>query len=112
MTIGQARELTSKTLVDLPEDFSGMAAFKRQKTHDYTRYEQGVDYVFEAIEPNGAKGYLTCQGKGVKQGDYVILRQSDAIIRYRIERIDYYSSPSDMWIALLVQSWLEQGFFE
>ncbi|WP_421658259.1 hypothetical protein [Leptothermofonsia sp. ETS-13] len=89
-----------------------MAALKRQKTHDYTRYEQGVDYVFEAIEPHGTRGYLTCQGKGVKPGDYVILRQGNAIVRYQVERIDYYSSPSDMWLALLVQDQLKRSFPE
>ncbi|WP_339381337.1 hypothetical protein [Brasilonema sp. UFV-L1] len=44
---------------------------------------------------------MTGQGKGVKRGDYIILRDSSNACRYQVEDIDYYSEPPDMWIALL-----------
>lgn len=44
---------------------------------------------------------MTGQKKGLKQGDYLIVRDGSSLCRYQIEEIDYYCNPSDMWIALL-----------
>ena len=62
-------------------------------------WEQNV--VLEPIE-EGIKNYATGQGSGIKCGDYIILHGPD-ITRYRVEVIDYYSDPSDMWVALLIK---------
>ncbi|NMG05978.1 hypothetical protein DP117_03505 [Brasilonema sp. UFV-L1] len=70
------------------------------KTYDYTQDINGRDYIFESVD-NQVKGYMTGQGKGVKRGDYIILRDSSNACRYQVEDIDYYSEPPDMWIALL-----------
>ncbi|MBO3457591.1 hypothetical protein G7B40_009110 [Aetokthonos hydrillicola Thurmond2011] len=73
---------------------------QRHKTHDYTQSVSGRDYVFETAE-NLNKGYMTAHGKRVKPGDYVILQCGSQSKRYQVVEIDYYSEPSDMWIALL-----------
>jgi MioC protein len=75
---------------------------KLRKTHDYTCYQNGSDYMFEAIE-HGAQGYMTGQGKGVNPGEFIILNLEGSPHRYEVKAIDYYSSPSDMWVALLVR---------
>ena len=72
------------------------------KTHDYTRYQHGIDYVFETIEDT-AEGQMTGQGRGIRQGDYLLLKHGSAVEQYEVKTIDYYSSPSDMWIALLIK---------
>ena len=77
------------------------ALFRRQRQHDYSVYKCNVDYVFDAIDPLCSRGYMTGQGRGVKRGDFIILKQCDILVEYRVESIDYYSSPSEMWIALL-----------
>jgi hypothetical protein len=73
---------------------------KRSTTHDYTRFRYGVDYEFEFIKGNSG-AHMTGQGKGIRQGDCLLLKGRASIERYQVMEIDYYSSPSDMWIALL-----------
>lgn len=73
---------------------------RKNRTYDYTRLICGRDYVFEPVE-NLTKGYMTGQGKGIKAGDYIMLSHDADADLYQVEEIDYYSEPSDMWIALL-----------
>lgn len=72
-----------------------------RRLYDYTQFEGGHDYAFEQIE-GGDQAYMTSQGKGLRKGDYLLLKDREAQpIRYRIEEIDYYADPSDMWMASL-----------
>jgi hypothetical protein len=73
---------------------------KSPKIHDYRQYESGIDYVFELVD-NTDIGYMTGQGTGIKPGDYLLLLINHQVCKYQIKEIDYYSNPSDMWIASL-----------
>ena len=73
---------------------------QHDKTYDYTQLVSGEDYVFEPID-GGIRGYMTSSGKGVKSGDYIVLADDVSASRYQVEKIDYYSNPPEMWIALL-----------
>lgn len=75
---------------------------KNYKTHDYRHLERGINYFFESLQEE-MQGCMTGFGKGIKPGDYIILRQGGESYRYQVEEIDYYSDPSDMWMALLKQ---------
>ncbi|MFB2771566.1 hypothetical protein ACE1AT_20090 [Pelatocladus sp. BLCC-F211] len=77
--------------------------FQKHKIHDFRGFICGRDYVFEPID-GLKKGYMTAQCKGVKRGDWIILENDSRFYRYQVEEIDYYSEPSDMWIALLSQA--------
>ncbi len=72
----------------------------KNKTHDFTECLQGTDYVVEFADML-TTGYMTAQSKGVKCGDYIILQIGSESCRYQVEQIDYYSNPSDMWMALI-----------
>lgn len=72
----------------------------KPKTHDYTRFVYGSDYVFE-IQSDGQTGYITGYGRGIKIGDYLILKKYNQPYRYQVKEIEYYANPSDMWMALL-----------
>lgn len=74
----------------------------KNKIHDYSQQVAGSDYVFERLN-EGMIGYMTGVGKGIKPCDRIILRQGSESYQYQVEEIDYYSDPSDMWIALLKQ---------
>jgi hypothetical protein len=78
------------------------------KTYDYTRYVSGRDYVFESVN-DLKKGYMTGQGKGIKRGDYIFLKNGSDSCRYQVEEIDYYSNPPDMWIALLSEAIVDKA---
>lgn len=72
------------------------------KTYDYTRAESEDSYIFEPRQ-GALKGYMTSRVRGIKRGDRVVLPDGCGSSLYQIDRIDYYSNPSDMWIALLRQ---------
>lgn len=44
---------------------------------------------------------MTGRGQGIEGGDCLILSNGFDSCRYRVEKINYYSNPPDMWIALL-----------
>ncbi|MBU7582170.1 MAG: hypothetical protein KAF91_04545 [Nostoc sp. TH1S01] len=73
---------------------------QKHKTHDYSRFTTGRDYVFESLN-QGLEGQMTGIGKGIKACDYIILRRGAELFRYQVEEIDYYADPPDMWMALL-----------
>lgn len=73
---------------------------QKNKIHDFTECVRGSDYVVEFTDML-TTGYMTAQSKGVKCGDYIILQIGSESCRYQVEQIDYYSNPSDMWIALI-----------
>ncbi|MEH1872588.1 MAG: hypothetical protein V7K73_14410 [Nostoc sp.] len=75
---------------------------KKHKIHDYSQLVCGSDYVFERLN-EGTIGYMTGIGKGIKPCDRIILREAYESYQYQVEEVDYYSDPSDMWIALLKQ---------
>ncbi|MEH2168984.1 MAG: hypothetical protein V7K41_20455 [Nostoc sp.] len=75
---------------------------QKKKTHDYRQQVCGGDYIFERLN-EGTIGYMTGVGKSVKTCDRIILREGCESYQYQVEEIDYYSAPSDMWIALLKQ---------
>jgi hypothetical protein len=69
----------------------------KPRTHNFTHQVEGVNYVLEAVEGNRVQ--MTAYGKGIKCGDYIILAKDK--IPFRVEEIDYYASPMDLWTALL-----------
>lgn len=75
---------------------------QKNKIHDYRQQVCGGDYIFERLN-EGTIGYMTGVGKSVKACDRIILREGCESYQYQVEEIDYYSDPSDMWIALLKQ---------
>ncbi|MBW4691181.1 MAG: hypothetical protein KME27_05375 [Lyngbya sp. HA4199-MV5] len=75
-------------------------ASRKTTTHDFTKYQCGVDYYFE-LSSLPTEAYMTGQGKGIKPDDYILLQLEAAPQCYQVEIIDYYSQPPDMWVALL-----------
>jgi hypothetical protein len=74
---------------------------RKNRTYDYTDYVCGRDYVFEPIADKPDSYYMTSQSKGIKPGDRIILQNASTAGFYEVEEIEYYSEPSDMWMALV-----------
>jgi hypothetical protein len=70
------------------------------KKHNFAAYENGIDYALELMG-DGRTARMTGQRLGIKPGDYLVLTINNAPIQYKVEEIDYYSSPSDMWLGFL-----------
>ncbi|BBD68898.1 hypothetical protein NIES4072_37740 [Nostoc commune NIES-4072] len=75
---------------------------QKYKVHDYSQLVSGSDYVFERLN-EGTIGYMTGSGTRIKPCDRIILQEGCESYQYQVEEVDYYSDPSDMWIALLKQ---------
>lgn len=72
---------------------------RRPKTHDYTRRVAGVDYIVE-FQADSPVAIMTTYGRGIRVGDWVVLVPGEY---YRVETLEYYANPGDMWIALLTR---------
>lgn len=70
----------------------------KPRTHNFTHQVEGVNYVLEAID--AGRTQMTAYGKGIKRGDCIILTQDKR--RYRVEAIDYYADPPNLWTAVLL----------
>lgn len=70
----------------------------KPRIHNFTVQVEGANFVLEAID--GGRIQMTGYGKGIKRGDYIILSKDK--IRYRVEAIDYYADPPDIWTAILL----------
>jgi len=75
---------------------------QRKKTHHYKVSNERHNHVFVAKD-GGIRAYMTEQGQGVEPGDYLILQRGSTSNRYQVDKINYYASPPDMWIAQLKQ---------
>lgn len=75
----------------------------KPKVHDYTRHQCGVDYLIEAIAGTSHSYCITAQGRGIKLHHLISLQQNGLVEKYRVDAIDYYSSPSDMWAGTLTK---------
>lgn len=75
--------------------------FQGNQTYDYSGCISGRDYVFEILDDDSTGAYMTARWKSIKRGDCIILANASSIEKYRVEEIDYYSEPSDMWVAFL-----------
>jgi hypothetical protein len=71
------------------------------KVHDFSQ-QPSSSFAFERTGENQAS--MTGQGRRVLRGDYILLQFGHKSALYQIQHVDYYSSPSDMWTALLLET--------
>ncbi len=72
-------------------------------THDYTLRCAGHDYTFTPIG-GGLTARAMGWGNGIEQGDILLLanpQNRDGKAAYRVDTINYFSDPPDMWKATL-----------
>jgi sensor c-di-GMP phosphodiesterase-like protein len=75
---------------------TALGSSPKAKTHNFTNQVESDNYEIETIDNNRVQ--MTAYGRGIKRGDYIILNKK---VRYRVEAIDYYSNPMNLWTALL-----------
>lgn len=61
----------------------------------------GVDFMLEESPESPKEFYMTAHKAGVKAGDSIEIRASSGFQTYEVLEVDYYSDPSDMWMARL-----------
>ena len=80
----------------------------KTKTFSYDACDIGQAFVLESTLDSSFY-YMTSLQSGVRSGDCVQIYYPDKIITYRIQEIEYYSEPSDMWIAILLKIGVDQS---
>lgn len=103
MSIEPTKAVKGNVFVDW---FNNLASFfiRKSRLHDFTSYNYGLDYVFDPIDSSRTTGYLTGHGHGIRKGDRILFQRGNTVEQYWIEKVEYYASPPDMWIALLKKS--------
>lgn len=74
-------------------------------THDYTDRvcRWGYDIIFHPVTDDGVHAYAIGWGRGIEPGHFILLSNGpDRTTRYRVESIDYYRDPPDMWKGAVV----------
>jgi hypothetical protein len=68
-------------------------------THDLSGKSWGCSYNVMKIHDRGMRADLAGWQSGIKNGDFLILKQTAGTTRYLVESIRYESNPPDMWFA-------------
>ena len=68
-------------------------------THDLSAQSWGNNYNVLEIQDRGMRVNLVGWCKGIKSGDYLLLKQGAGTTRYLVDSIRYESDPDDMWFA-------------
>jgi hypothetical protein len=68
-------------------------------THDISKKSWGCNYNIMELRDGGMSVDLVGWRSGIKDGDFLLLKQDNGTTRYLVESIRYESNPSDMWFA-------------
>lgn len=80
----------------------GVFNIARPATWNYVDRYWGHDYVYHPQGKEGLTARMQGWGYDIEAGDYLILPANDgAATRYRVDTIQYYSDPEDMWSAIV-----------
>lgn len=71
------------------------------KTYHYNFYDFQTNFVIHSLAENRDTYAMTAQGAHVQPGDFIEITQPEYNAKYQVDHIEYYSEPSDMWIAVL-----------
>ena len=66
--------------------------------HDYTKRYWGHDFIFDPID-DGQQAHMMGWGCGIEVGHFLIIPNGAETTRYRVDQIEYFNDPPDMWTA-------------
>ena len=69
------------------------------RNHDLSMQVWGNNYNVMDVRNKGMQVDLVGWCKGIKSGDYLLLKQGDGTTRYLVDSIRYVGDPDDMWFA-------------
>lgn len=75
----------------------------RLKFHHYLKTIDSNSFALEPVGKNALEFSMTGFGADIKQGDFIIINDKTSTTTYKVEGIDYYLDPPDMWMALLIK---------
>ena len=75
----------------------------RPKVYHYLKTINSNSFALEPAGENSLKFSMTGFGTDIKQGDFIVINDETSTTTYKVENIDYYLDPPDMWMALLIK---------
>jgi hypothetical protein len=76
---------------------------RQYKIHAYRNYKNNTAFFLEASKEDPLKSYMTAFGADIKKGDFIVIEDDHSSTAYRVESIDYYLDPPNLWMALLAE---------
>ena len=73
----------------------------RHKTHHYDHLQQGIDFVLERDLERTHLYTMTAQKAGVHMGDHIDIAGPEGHQHFKVQEIEYYDDPAEMWMAQL-----------
>ena len=70
-------------------------------THDLSKKSWGCNYEIMSLENNGYNAKIAGWHSGIRNGDYLLLKNGDGSTRYKVSSIRYCSDPEDMFFATI-----------
>lgn len=84
----------------LPASWKFLFRKRKGRIHYYENSSSPSDFCLEPAPDRTGFCMTSCKA-GVKQGDLVRINEGQEFSEYRVEAIEFYSDPADMWIAKL-----------
>mgnify|MGYP000618772432 CR=1 FL=1 len=83
-----------------PPGWEFLGRRRKGRIHHYENSGSSSDFCLDpALDQSGF--YMTSCKAGVRKGDLVRINEGQEFSEYRVETIEFYSDPADMWIAKL-----------
>jgi hypothetical protein len=75
----------------------------RARVHRYLKTFDSNEFALDPVGKNALEFSMTGFGADIKQGDFIVINDKPSTISYKVESIDYYLDPPDMWMASLIK---------
>ncbi len=75
----------------------------KAKVHCYFENGHEQAFILESVGASSWKYVMTAFGADIKIGDFIVINNQGSSSTYKVEQIDYYLEPADMWMASLVK---------
>jgi hypothetical protein len=76
---------------------------RQYKIHAYRNHKNSTAFFLEASNEDPLKFYMTAFGADIEKDDFIVIEDYSFSTVYRVESIDYYLDPPDLWMALLAE---------
>jgi hypothetical protein len=83
--------------------YSVKSTCKQYKIHTYRNLKNSTTFFLESSQEDPSKWYMTGFGADIKKGDFLVIEDYSSSVAYSVESIDYYVTPSDLWMASLIE---------
>lgn len=71
------------------------------KTFHHHPDDVNQGFVIDSVDDQPGYYHMTVHGPRVRLGESIEIVQSEEYSTYHVDEIEYYSEPSDMWMAVL-----------